>query len=322
MKIFIDDGSTNTKLAWIEEGKSKSFISPNSFKREWSVPFGDQPVCNYLLDGERYSFDPVSADAVKTTHARYQYDDVNVIAIHHALLKTGLLPQEIDVEVTLPLAEYIDENNQPNQHNINRKKENVKRRVARENGETFTIKNVRVMPESIPAGFNLVKNLDELDSLLIVDLGGTTLDVAQIRGKLSGISKTFGDPTIGVSIITNAVKSALSCANIRTSSYFADELIKHRHDSDYLKKRIPNESKLSLIMEAIRDKEMVLINRVKEAVSVFSGYTHVMIIGGGGEIIADAVKKVTGVSKDRFFFDKNSQLALANGLLAMGGYGE
>jgi plasmid segregation protein ParM len=37
MRIFVDDGSTNIKLAWVEEGEVKTLISPNSFKPEWSM---------------------------------------------------------------------------------------------------------------------------------------------------------------------------------------------------------------------------------------------------------------------------------------------
>ena len=39
MKICIDDGSTNIKLAWTENGERRNAISPNSFKSEWSAPF-------------------------------------------------------------------------------------------------------------------------------------------------------------------------------------------------------------------------------------------------------------------------------------------
>ncbi|MFP1464082.1 plasmid segregation protein ParM domain-containing protein [Escherichia coli] len=31
------------------------------------------------MDGEKFSFDPLSADAVVTTETRYQYSDVNVV---------------------------------------------------------------------------------------------------------------------------------------------------------------------------------------------------------------------------------------------------
>lgn len=38
MRIYVDDGSTNIKLAWKDEnGEVKTFISPNSFKPEWSL---------------------------------------------------------------------------------------------------------------------------------------------------------------------------------------------------------------------------------------------------------------------------------------------
>ncbi|HAO9765944.1 TPA: hypothetical protein IRP44_005121, partial [Escherichia coli O25b:H4-ST131] len=60
MKICIDDGSTNIKLAWTENGERRNAISPNSFKSEWSAPFGGTQPANYMLDGVRYGFDPVS----------------------------------------------------------------------------------------------------------------------------------------------------------------------------------------------------------------------------------------------------------------------
>ncbi|HBN1021270.1 TPA: recombinase, partial [Escherichia coli] len=118
MKICIDDGSTNIKLAWTENGERRNAISPNSFKSEWSAPFGGSQPANYMLDGVRYGFDPVSDRFVQTTDTQYQYSDVNVIAIHHALVKSGITPQEVDVVVTLPLSEYFDTNAQPDMANI------------------------------------------------------------------------------------------------------------------------------------------------------------------------------------------------------------
>ena len=56
MKICIDDGSTNIKLAWTENGERRNAISPNSFKSEWSAPFGVTQPANYMLDGVRYGY--------------------------------------------------------------------------------------------------------------------------------------------------------------------------------------------------------------------------------------------------------------------------
>ena len=68
MRIFVDDGSTNIKLAWMEDGAVKTLISPNSFKPEWSMTLlTDSSVpasANYEIDGEKYSFDQLSPDAL------------------------------------------------------------------------------------------------------------------------------------------------------------------------------------------------------------------------------------------------------------------
>ncbi|MEY8940631.1 hypothetical protein AB9K36_02375 [Klebsiella michiganensis] len=53
----------------------------------------------------------------------------------------------------------------------------------------------------------MLKDLDDLDSLLIVDIGGTTLDIAHVRSKMSGFTKTHCDPKTGVSIITEAAET-------------------------------------------------------------------------------------------------------------------
>ncbi|WP_222149645.1 plasmid segregation protein ParM domain-containing protein, partial [Escherichia coli] len=87
MKIFCDDGSTNVKLAWFEGKTLKSAVSVNSFRHNWKVEgLGSSRTYNYLLDGRKYTYDPVSEDAISTTHIEYQYSDTNVLAVHHALL--------------------------------------------------------------------------------------------------------------------------------------------------------------------------------------------------------------------------------------------
>ncbi|EJF3990624.1 phage tail protein I [Escherichia coli] len=242
MKICIDDGSTNIKLAWTENGERRNAISPNSFKSEWSAPFGGTQPANYMLDGVRYGFDPVSDRFVQTTDTQYQYSDVNVIAIHHALVKSGITPQEVDVVVTLPLSEYFDTNAQPDMTNINRKKANVMRPVEYQNGEAFTIRNVRVMPESIPAGFKALADMSPFESLLIVDLGGTTLDVAKVQGQLAGISQVFCDPHVGVSLMADAVLSVMATNGMRTSHHIANTIIEHRHDEAWLRQHIHNDA--------------------------------------------------------------------------------
>ena len=318
MRIFVDDGSTNIKLAWKENGEVKTFISPNSFKPEWSLNlFDDGQSANYQIEGEKFSFDPGSADAVVTTETRYQYSQVNTVAIHHALLQAGIEPQNVDVVVTLPLSEYLDADFQPKAENIARKKKSVKREVTLQgNKKGVTIDKVTVLPESIPAGFNVLTNLKDDDSLLIVDLGGTTLDVSHVRSKMAGITNTWCDPKIGVSIVTNGIKNALA-AHTRISSLQADNMIIHREDKSWIEHRLPDAGLRQTVLNTMEEKERILINRVINALDRFSGYTHVMCVGGGAKLIADAVKKATNVPADRFYTSNDPQFDLVRGMLEM-----
>lgn len=326
MRIFVDDGSTNIKLAWSENDTVKTLISPNSFKPEWSMKLpgisgaGVGASENYEIDGEKYSFDQLSPDAVRTTEIRYQYSDVNVVAIHHALMQSGLTPQPIDIVVTLPLSEYLDEHDQPNLANIERKKANVKRPVSVQGQESFTVRKVSVLPESVPAGFDVLKELNELESLLIVDIGGTTLDISHVRSKMSGFVKTSCDPKTGVSIITEAVKHALDTSvSTRTSSYVADRLIQARNDSEFLASYLQNADQRAQVLQVMQEREKTLTNRVIKEVGRFSGFTHVMVVGGGAGIVAEAVKAATGVGEGRFFVSENPQFDLVLGMVAMKG---
>ena len=316
MRIFVDDGSTNIKLAWREDGKVNTFISPKSFKPEWSLNMFTKGVSsNYEIEGEKFSFDPGSPDAVVTTETRYQYSQINVVAIHHALLLSGIKPQKVDVVVTLPLSEYLDANFQPKAENIKRKKNSIKRPVHLDGAaEGFTIDKVTVLPESIPAGFSVLSTLEDDDSLLIVDLGGTTLDVSHVRSKMSGITSVWCDPKVGVSMLTNGIKNTLS-TNTRISSLQADNIIINRNKSGWLKHRIPDEKLREQVILTINEKSRLLVNRVLSVLDRFSGYTHMMCVGGGGNLIAEYIKTTMKIPSERFYLSQNPQFDLVLGML-------
>lgn len=281
-------------------------------------PVAAQPVFNYGMNGEQYSFAPVAADAVVTTNVAWQYSDVNVVAVHHALLQTGLVPCEVDITVTLPLSEYYNRNNQPIDEAIRRKEQSLMRPVTLNGGKTFTVRSVAVMPESIPAGFSVLQTMDPLESLLIVDLGGTTLDISQVTGRMSGITRIYGDSTIGVSLMTSAVRDVLRVARTHGSSYLADEMIIHRSDDSYLAARINDTTRLPEVKSTLTESENRLTKRVLNAVSSFEGYTHVMVIGGGAEIVAGAIREHCGIRPERFFKTDSPQYDLVNGMFEIG----
>lgn len=224
MKIFCDDGSTNVKLAWFEGKALKSAVSVNSFRHNWKVEgIGSSRTYNYLLEGRKYTYDPVSEAAINTTHIEYQYSDTNVLAVHHALLNSGIEPQEIELTVTLPISEFYTADCQKNTLNIERKISNLMREVTLNKGATFTIKSVEVMPESLPAVFTrlVADNVGQYEKSLVIDLGGTTLDVGVIVGQFEDVSAVHGNPELSI-----------SCPFVITLTLMVEDQVKSQNEAN------------------------------------------------------------------------------------------
>ncbi|WP_217990468.1 plasmid segregation protein ParM domain-containing protein, partial [Enterobacter hormaechei] len=227
-----------------------------------------------------------------TTHIEYQYTDVNVLAVHHALLNSGLKPQPVSLTVTLPISEFYTRDCQKNELNIQRKIDNLMRPVKLNKGEVFTIEHVEVMPESLPAVFErLVKdNVGQFEKSLVIDLGGTTLDVGVIVGQFDSVSAIHGNSDIGVSLVTNAALTALKMASSNTSAMVADELIKQRTNADFVRQVINDESKTALVLDTIDSAIATLGAQVVDDLAGFRDVNRVYIVGGGAPLIEDAVK--------------------------------
>ena len=293
MKVYCDDGSTTVKLAWLNNKKLYKSLSSNSFRQGWKVEgMGVRQTFNYELEGKKYTYDEVSNESILTTHIEYQYTDVNLLAVHHALLNSGLKPQPVSLTVTLPISEFYTRDCQKNELNIQRKIDNLMRPVKLNKGEVFTIEHVEVMPESLPAVFErLVKdNVGQYEKSLVIDLGGTTLDVGVIVGQFDSVSAIHGNSDIGVSLVTNAALTALKMASSNTSAMVADELIKQRTNADFVRQVINDESKTALVLDTIDSAIATLGAQVVDDLAGFKDVNRVYIVGGGAPLIEDAVK--------------------------------
>lgn len=323
MNIFCDDGSTTVKLAWFaDKGKLKTSLSANSFRQGWKVEgMGVRRTFNYELEGKKYTYDEVSNESILTTHIEYQYTDVNVLAVHHALLNSGLKPQAVSLTVTLPISEFYTKECQKNELNIQRKIDNLMRPVKLNKGEVFTIEHVEVMPESLPAVFaRLVKDkVGQYEKSLVIDLGGTTLDVGVIVGQFDSVSAIHGNSNIGVSMVTNATLTALKMASSDTSSMVADELIKQRKDPDFVRQVVNDESKTTLVLDTIESTIANLGEQVVNDLAEFRHVNRVYIVGGGASLIEDAVKTAWHHLGAKVAMMESPQTALVEAIAAFKG---
>lgn len=313
INIYCDDGSTNVKLAWFENNELMTSVSANSFRHGWKVADFGIGAFNYQVGTIKYTWDSVSRDAIPTTNVDYQYGDLNLLGVHHALLNSGLTPQPVSLTVTLPLSEYYDHDCQRHEENIQRKQENLMRSLMLNRGEVFTVAEVRVMPESLPAAFSRLAQLAPRagETTLIIDLGGTTLDAGVIVGQFEDISAVHGNPSVGVSQVTRAAQNALRTAESETSPLVADRVIRHRKDRDFLNRIINDSTRIDYVARTIEDAIESLGSRVVSELTAFRNVNRVFLVGGGASLIEGAVRKAWPLAPDRIEIISDPQLALA-----------
>lgn len=319
-KIGCDDGSTNVKLAWLDGDKMCTSVSPNSFRTGWKVTgMGSREKYNYEIEGIKYTFDDVSHQAINTTNIEYQYGDTNLLAVHHALLNSGLEPQPVSLTVTLPISEFYTADCQQNDVNIQRKIDNLLRPVVLNKKDVFTIVSVEVMPESLPAVLTQLEEakVGPLETSLVIDLGGTTLDAGVLVGQFEDVSAIHGNSTIGVSMVTQATLTALRMSDSDTSAFVADQLIQRRHDRAFAATVVNDVSKVDYVLDTISSAIEKLEQRVVNELSAHRNVNRVWLVGGGALLIEAAVRRAWKLAHDRIVVIPEPQLALARELVLL-----
>ncbi|MGF1694755.1 plasmid segregation protein ParM [Vibrio lamellibrachiae] len=320
LKFAVDDGSTNVKISWIENGEIRTVISPNSFRKSWKSAAlrKDKKVFNYTINATKYTYDMTSDKALETTHVDYQYDDLNLLSVHHALLQTGIKPGPVKLVVTLPITEYYDaEDCQKNEDKIARKRDNLMREIELNKGQLFDIVDVEVMPESLPAVLStlLMQSVSQFNRSLVIDIGGTTLDMGVIVGEFDDVSAIYGNNEIGVSMVTDVARKYLAAADSDSSYLVANELIKQRDNLDFVREVVNDESQISLIISKIETKIEELGKQVAHEANKFSkNPNRVYLVGGGASLIYPAIKDAYGTLGDKVILVDNPQEALAREL--------
>ncbi|QBY46711.1 plasmid segregation protein ParM (plasmid) [Arsenophonus nasoniae] len=319
MKVYCDDGSTATKLAWIEDGKIKLFVLQNGFVEKWkNNTFGE--VHNYIVNGKKYSYSPNSDEIISTTNINYQYRPINTLGIQEALQQSGLKPQEIDLVVTLPITEYYNTDAQENKENIRKKINNLKEKVELNNGDVFTFNDIKVLPESIPsvAPILSIDNVQERELSLVVDLGGTTLDCGLIRGVFNDVIKTTGNQNLGVGQIIKQVQNALMMADTELNFNDTDSLIRDMVKNRNIAQYINNKSMISHVKKALEMAMMQLSDSVIGHIEEnYKSFHRIYLTGGGAEFLLSPFKKHWHVLGDKVKKIDEPQTALVKALGAL-----
>ncbi|PSB81762.1 hypothetical protein C5F64_17085 [Photobacterium damselae subsp. damselae] len=288
MRIFLDDGSTGTKIAFIKD--DELFTTTIANRAELGLGVQDSSDKNSgtytVLTDERevtFTFYP-ECRALRTANIAYQYGALGVAAIHHALHSLGFSGRELDVCVTLPISEFYT-NGRVNKENIKRKIANVKTPVSCEGKKDITIAQVQVYPEGIPASYVKLtengKSVSDDDVTFLGDLGGTTFDLALFAGSASRIMKCASFP-IGMYRTYGAVKNAINTPDCRDSRIESLLLTGQAGNGRFVINR--NEVTAQVMAEAK--------NYIDEFLFGEGRVDRFLLIGGGAELLSEFLSLV------------------------------
>lgn len=184
MNVVIDDGSSYIKIVCDDRlEKISSRVVEGLIPVISGIGYSSD---SYEVDGIRYSVSNLSSNTILTNNKEYQTSNHNLVLIHHALRKLCENESEVNVAVTIPIRDYFKIDGTVNEDKIKEKANHIKsshKRIKYLSGqETIKIKNCYVFPEGIPAFIHAQSELNlSGNKFLVVDIGGTTTDVAALN---------------------------------------------------------------------------------------------------------------------------------------------
>lgn len=152
----------------------------------------------------------------------------------------------------------------------------------------------------------------EFTKSLVIDCGGTTLDMGVIVGEFDDVSAIYGNKEIGVSMVTDTARKLLAAADSDSSYLVANELIKRRDDMEFVRSVVNDESQIPAILEKIEIRIRELAEQVAyEAKKFAKNPNRVYLVGGGATLIAEGIRQAYPVLGDRVVLIDNPQTALS-----------
>lgn len=210
--VIIDEGSSQVKLCWQEDNQLKTHMikSRGSYTLESTLDGGVSDTV-YNVDGIDINIDERVSNPIDTNSDHYQTSDINRALVHHGLRMAGFGGRTVDLMVTLPVETFYR-----NEAKRSAKKAHMLKPVTHVNGLPLaTISDVMVAPEAVSVlesirlndQGELLPEYEDLNRVLIVDIGGTTTDITIVTRR--NTTEGHSSVRIGVFDIARNLKQQL-----------------------------------------------------------------------------------------------------------------
>ncbi|NDO81535.1 hypothetical protein CJP72_12390 [Citrobacter sp. NCU1] len=196
--VAVDAGSGNVALTFERDGQMETYITPSLIRSGNQQTLSSETSSSWLTTdaGRERSYVVVNqgADLVDTCDPDYQVSAAHRVLVNEALVRAGLDGCDVIVAETLPVNQFYSDIGKIDRSRIKAKADNLLIPVRNFNGDITPprIAHVEVFPEAVPAlisAQNDIPDLAEAESVLVVDLGRFTCDMAVVDKDMQVISR-------------------------------------------------------------------------------------------------------------------------------------
>ncbi|MEG1113244.1 MAG: ParM/StbA family protein [Hafnia sp.] len=196
--VAVDAGSGNVALTFERDGKMETYVTPSLIRAGSQQTLASETSSSWLTndDGRERSYVVVNkgTDLVDTCDPDYQVSAAHRVLVNEALVRAGLADTDVILAETLPVNQFYSDIGKIDRARTKAKADNLLMPVRNYSADILPprIAHVEVFPEAVPAVISAQSDFPDLqqaESILVVDLGRFTCDMAVVDKDLQVISR-------------------------------------------------------------------------------------------------------------------------------------
>lgn len=333
--VAVDAGSGNVTLTFEEDGKMVTSVTPSLVHKGNTQTMAQESSSTWVTTdpaGKEHVFSVVSKgyDLYDTCDPDYQISLAHRVLVTDALYRAGLGGRDVIIADTLPVNQFYSGIGVINDARIQQKIDSLMTPVHnyRDAIQPARIVHVEVYPEAVPAVVSAqadYPDLEDAESILVVDLGRFTCDIAIVDKDLMPIRKESREHGVQVMIERVAAllpvfekENGLSFGASDLSIDSIDAIIRQGYIGSRLEmakaKRI---DVTSVINQAAAELAETIWDDVRAMHRNTRDVDAVLVVGGGANYIAGKLpnlKDNTAEWHDVVIVPENPEMAIARGV--------
>lgn len=325
--VVVDEGSSQTKVAWMLDNTLHTNIVPAGAKLGMGPYTEHARIALKVGDFEFHA--STADDCLQNNNEAYQTSPQIVFATHQALIESGFSGLDVHVCVTLPIGKFFsqgaDGRHGKDEALIALKRDNLlnTKVSALDGGQPpANIVGVSVHSEGKPAFVSAMLDsklqhkfdIIEGDVVLMIDIGDTTTDISEIAPDGTLVGGVYSSIPLGVSNLRGAVIEGLRKLNVRSN--LGPNVAKAVINTG-IARISGTEYDVSEMLTAKKNQTFLrLATALTQASQDLPNMACVCVVGGGAEVYREQLAEwFPRVACGRLYIPDNHETALAEGIL-------